>query len=131
MLYLLQLQRFLLRYLLIINFKETLKLSTIKFLFIIFLFIFIPDSRIQTQLLIFASILVRGKQKMLFFVFEYKSFILPKFHLYIMSFLVFFFSLTVYGETVFTLHYVPHELIYLIFTYMYISIDLRKNVRHF
>ena len=27
---------------------------------------------------------------MLFFVFEYKSFILPKYHLYIMSFLVFF-----------------------------------------
>ena len=41
MLYLLQLQRFLLSYLLIINFKETLKL----FLFIIFLFIFIPDNR--------------------------------------------------------------------------------------
>lgn len=41
---------------------------------------------------------------------------------------MFFFSLTVpvYGETVLTLHYVPHELIYLIFTYL--SIDLRKNV---
>lgn len=43
-----------------------------------------------------------------------------------MSFLVFFFSLAVYGETVLTLRYVPHELIYLIFTYL--SIDLRKNV---
>ena len=111
--------------LLIINFKETLKLSTIKFLFIIFLFIFIPDSRIQTQLLIFASILVRGKQKMLFFVFEYKSFILPKYHLYINYVFPGVFSLTVYGETVLTLHYVPHELIYLIFTYL--SIDLKKK----